>query len=269
MPDGNAVKPGDIVTTMSGQTVEILNTDAEGRLILCDALTYVEKYKPAAVVDIATLTGRHGDRARPRRHGTLRQQRFARARAARRRARTPGTAPGTCRCGTTTRSSSSRNFADIPNIGSRAGGSITAACFLSRFTKAYPWAHLDIAGTAWKSGAEKGATGRPVALLSHFLAEARGVTRIDFYRYAEDKLHFACRLAAKAYEKPERASWCTRPTAQVARATSTACCGPTSRLKFVPHCMAGAPVAAETPIILAASATTLPHHDVLLNLGDE
>jgi leucyl aminopeptidase len=170
MPDGNAVKPGDVVTTMSGQTVEILNTDAEGRLILCDALTYVEKYKPAAVVDIATLTG-----AMVIALGHVATGLFANS---------DPLAKELIQAGETAwdrawhmplwddyQEGLKSNFADFPNIASRAGGSITAACFLSRFTKAYPWAHLDIAGTAWKSGAEKGATGRPVALLVHFLTK--------------------------------------------------------------------------------------------------
>jgi leucyl aminopeptidase len=174
MPGGNAIKPGDIVTTMSGQTVEILNTDAEGRLILCDALTYVEKYKPAAVVDIATLTG-----AMVVALGHVATGLFA---------NTDALARELIAAGETAwdrawhmplwddyQDALKSNFADIPNIGSRAGGSITAACFLSRFTKAYPWAHLDIAGTAWKSGADKGATGRPVAMLSHFLVKRAGV----------------------------------------------------------------------------------------------
>ncbi len=169
MPGGNAIKPGDIVKTMSGQTVEILNTDAEGRLILCDALTYVEKYKPAAVVDIATLTG-----AMVIALGHVATGLFANSDPLARELVQAGE-------GAWDRAwhlpmwedyqeQLKSNFADFPNIGTRAGGSITAACFLSRFTKSYPWAHLDIAGTAWKSGAEKGATGRPVALLAHFLA---------------------------------------------------------------------------------------------------
>jgi leucyl aminopeptidase len=170
MPDGNAIKPGDVVTTMSGQTVEILNTDAEGRLVLCDALTYVEKYKPAAVIDIATLTG-----AMVISLGHVATGMFS---------NNDGLAREVIDAGTASwdrawhlpmwddyQDMLKSNFADFPNIGTRAGGSITAACFLSRFTKAYPWAHLDIAGTAWKSGAEKGATGRPVALLSTFLAK--------------------------------------------------------------------------------------------------
>jgi len=169
MPGGNAIKPGDIVTTMSGQTVEILNTDAEGRLILCDALTYVEKYKPAAVVDIATLTGAmvialgHVATGVFSNSDALAREILAAGETAQDRAwHMP--------LWDEYQEALKSNFADFPNIGSRAGGSITAACFLSRFTRAYPWAHLDIAGTGWKSGAEKGATGRPVALLSHFLA---------------------------------------------------------------------------------------------------
>jgi leucyl aminopeptidase len=168
MPGGNAIKPGDIVTTMSGQTVEILNTDAEGRLILCDALTYVEKFKPSAVVDIATLTG-----AMVIALGHVATGLFANsdplARELLQAGETAWDRAWHMPLWDDYQEALKSNFADIPNIGARAGGSITAACFLSRFTKSYPWAHLDIAGTAWKSGAEKGATGRPVALLSHFL----------------------------------------------------------------------------------------------------
>ena len=170
MPDGNAIKPGDVVTTMSGQTVEILNTDAEGRLVLCDALTYVEKYKPAAVIDIATLTG-----AMVISLGHVATGMFSNNDALAREVIDAGTTSWDrawhLPMWDDYQDMLKSNFADFPNIGTRAGGSITAACFLSRFTKAYPWAHLDIAGTAWKSGAEKGATGRPVALLSHFLAK--------------------------------------------------------------------------------------------------
>ena len=165
LPNGKATKPGDIVRSMSGQTIEVLNTDAEGRLILCDALTYAERYEPAAVVDIATLTG------------------------------AMVIALGHVACGVFSNSDSlgrallnagedafdrgwqlplwddyqealNSNFADFANIGGRAGGSITAACFLSKFAKKFDWAHLDIAGVAWKEGKEKGATGRPVPLLT-------------------------------------------------------------------------------------------------------
>ncbi len=174
MPSGRATRPGDIVTSMSGQTIEILNTDAEGRLILCDALTYVERFKPAAVVDIATLTGacvtalghhntglftRHDDA-----HDALANQLLAAGKAANDTAwRMP--------IEDAYQEQLKSNFADIANIGGPPGGSITAACFLERFTRKYTWAHLDIAGTAWKSGAAKGATGRPVPLLATFLME--------------------------------------------------------------------------------------------------
>jgi len=170
MPGGRAIKPGDVVTTMSGQTVEILNTDAEGRLILCDALTYVEKFKPAAVVDIATLTG-----AMVIALGHVATGLFSNsdplARELIQAGETAWDRAWHMPLWDDYQEALKSNFADIPNIGSRAGGSITAACFLSRFTKTYSWAHLDIAGTAWKSGAEKGATGRPVALLAHFLTK--------------------------------------------------------------------------------------------------
>lgn len=169
MPDGLAVKPGDIVTSLSGQTIEILNTDAEGRLILCDALTYAERFKPALVIDVATLTGAcvialgHHASGLFSSHDTLAAELEQAGIAAQDRAwRMP--------LWDDYQSQLDSNFADIGNIGGRAGGSITAACFLSRFTKKYPWAHLDIAGTAWKSGKEKGGTGRPVPLLTHFLA---------------------------------------------------------------------------------------------------
>ena len=168
MPSGRATKPGDIVKSMSGQTIEVLNTDAEGRLILCDALTYAERYEPAAVIDIATLTG------------------------------AMVIALGHVCCGVFSNSDSlargllnageesfdrgwqmplwddyheglNSNFADFANIAGRAGSSVTAACFLSKFAKSTIWAHLDIAGVAWKEGKEKGATGRPVALLTTWL----------------------------------------------------------------------------------------------------
>ena len=168
MPDGLAVKPGDIVTSLSGQTIEILNTDAEGRLILCDALTYVERFDPAVVIDIATLTGacvialgHHASglfSADDVLAGELEQAGIV---AQDRAWRMP--------LWDDYQSQLDSNFADIGNIGGRAAGSITAACFLSRFTKKYRWAHLDIAGTAWKSGKEKSGTGRPVPLLTHFL----------------------------------------------------------------------------------------------------
>ena len=171
MPSGTATRPGDIVTSMSGQTIEILNTDAEGRLVLCDALTYVERFKPAAVIDIATLTGAcvvalgHINSGLFSPDDELAAELLGAARAASDPAwRMP--------VEDDYQESLKSNFADMANIGGRPGGSIVAACFLARYTKAYRWAHLDIAGTAWKSGAAKGATGRPVPLLTAFL-EAR------------------------------------------------------------------------------------------------
>ncbi len=170
MPSGRALKPGDIVTSMSGQTIEVLNTDAEGRLILCDALTYAERFEPAAVIDVATLTGAcvialgHVATGLYSSQDSLARDLVAAGEEVGDRAwhmplweeyqellKSP--------------------FADMANIGGRAGGSISAACFLSRFAKAYDWAHLDIAGTAWKSGKDKGSTGRPVPLLVQYLQD--------------------------------------------------------------------------------------------------
>jgi leucyl aminopeptidase len=168
LPSGTATKPGDIVTSMSGQTIEVLNTDAEGRLILCDALTYAQKFDPAAIIDIATLTGacvvalgkhvsgllsnsdtlarqllKSGDNADdPAWRLPIRDEYMAQLKS---------------------------NFADMANIGGRDAGTITAACFLSRFVDDMNWAHLDIAGTAWRSGGQKGSTGRPVPLLIEYL----------------------------------------------------------------------------------------------------
>jgi leucyl aminopeptidase len=170
MPGGNASRPGDIVTSMSGQTIEILNTDAEGRLILCDALTYAERFNPAAVIDIATLTGAcvialgHAasglySNNEALAHELLRAGEYAHDRA------------WEMPLWDDYQDQLKSNFADMANIGGRPAGSITAACFLSRFTKKYTWAHLDIAGTAWKSGKEKGSTGRPVPLLTQFLIQ--------------------------------------------------------------------------------------------------
>ncbi|MBD3648862.1 MAG: leucyl aminopeptidase [Pseudomonadales bacterium] len=170
MPSGKASRPGDIVTTMSGQTVEILNTDAEGRLVLCDALTYIGKFKPATVVDIATLTG-----ACVIALGSHASALYA---------NDEELAGKLLEAGETTRDRAWRMplwedyqtqlksaFADVANIGGREAGSITAACFLARFTKKYRWAHLDIAGTAYKANANKGSTGRPVGLLTQYLMD--------------------------------------------------------------------------------------------------
>jgi leucyl aminopeptidase len=168
MPGGNATKPGDIVTSMSGQTIEILNTDAEGRLILCDALTYAERYEPEVVIDIATLTGAcvialgHVASGLLSNNEELAMELLnASEQAADRAWHLP--------LWDDYQEQLKSNFADMANIGGRAAGTITAACFLSRFTKKYRWAHIDIAGTAWESGKKKGATGRPVPLLTQFL----------------------------------------------------------------------------------------------------
>lgn len=168
LPSGKATKPGDVVTSSSGQTIEILNTDAEGRLILCDALTYAERYQPAAVVDIATLTGAiivalgrspHGLFSN---HQPLAHELLAAGQAAADRA-------WEMPLWDEYQEQLKTNFADMANIGGPDGGAITAASFLARFTSKYHWAHLDIAGTAWKGGDQKSATGRPVPLLTHFV----------------------------------------------------------------------------------------------------
>jgi leucyl aminopeptidase len=170
MPDGAASKPGDIVKSMSGQTIEILNTDAEGRLILCDALTYAARFEPDTVVDIATLTGAcvialgHVASGLYSNEDKLARDLLDAGDYSYDRAwQLP--------LWDDYQQQLDSNFADMQNIGGRAGGSITAACFLSRFTKDFRWAHLDIAGTAWKSGKEKGSTGRPVPLLAQYLIQ--------------------------------------------------------------------------------------------------
>ncbi|MGE0312566.1 MAG: leucyl aminopeptidase [Lautropia sp.] len=173
MPSGRATRPGDIVTSMSGQTVEILNTDAEGRLVLCDALTYVERFKPAAVVDVATLTGACVI-ALGHHHAGLFSSDDALAGSLVQAGNDIGDTCWRMPVDDAYQEGLKSPFADVANVGGRAGGAITAACFLARFTKAYPWAHLDIAGVAWKSGANKGATGRPVGLLARYLIEQAG-----------------------------------------------------------------------------------------------
>ena len=178
LPGSRAVKPGDVVTSMSGQTIEVLNTDAEGRLVLCDALTYAERFKPKAVLDIATLTG-----ACVVALGGVRSGFF--------------TADAQLSAALAAASESSQDlcwhmpldddyaeglktsFADVANVAGRAGGAVTAAKFLQRFTTKYRWAHLDIAGTAWKSGTAKGATGRPVGLLLDYLLDQAAAGPVD------------------------------------------------------------------------------------------
>ncbi len=168
MPGGNANKPGDVVTSMSGQTVEVLNTDAEGRLVLCDALTYVERFKPTSVIDIATLTGAcvialgsHASGLLGNSEPLARELLTAGKESYDRAWQLPLWSEYQKQLDT--------NFADMANIGGREAGTITAACFLSRFARKFKWTHLDIAGTAWKGGKAKGATGRPVPLLTQFL----------------------------------------------------------------------------------------------------
>lgn len=168
MPAGNASKPGDVVTTMSGLTVEILNTDAEGRLVLCDALTYAERYKPSAVINMATLTGACVV-ALGHHHSGLFSNNDALAAELQSAGQTQRDTAWLMPLDGAYHEQLKSNFADLANIGGMPAGSVTAACFLSRFAEKYPWAHLDIAGTAWKSGAAKGSTGRPVALLSQFI----------------------------------------------------------------------------------------------------
>ncbi|PMR69251.1 leucyl aminopeptidase [Halomonas heilongjiangensis] len=178
MPDGRATKPGDIIKTLKGLSVEVLNTDAEGRLVLCDALTYAERFEPASVVDIATLTGAAIIALGHHATGLLSND--------------DDLALDLLDAGETAwdrawhlplwdeyQEQLESNFADLANIGGRPAGTITAACFLSRFADKFPWAHLDIAGTAWTSGKQKGASGRPVGLLTQYLLdreeEARSV----------------------------------------------------------------------------------------------
>lgn len=216
MPSGKATKPGDVVTSMSGQTIEILNTDAEGRLILCDALTYAERFKPAVVVDIATLTG-----ACVIALGHLHSGLFS---------KDDELADALLKAGQSAQDTAWRmplddeygeglksNFADLANVGGREGGSITAAWFLSKFTKAYRWAHLDIAGTAWKSGGAKGGTGRPVGLLTQFLLDqaAAGKDALAPRAAKSGKADKAIKPAAKPVAKPA-AKTATKPAAKPA-----------------------------------------------------
>ncbi|GED23020.1 leucyl aminopeptidase [Halomonas halmophila] len=178
MPDGLATKPGDIIRTLKGLSVEVLNTDAEGRLVLCDALTYAERFEPASVVDIATLTGAVIIGLGHHATGLM--------------ANDDDLALDLLDAGETAwdrawhlplwdeyQEQLDSNFADLANIGGRPAGTITAGCFLSRFADKYPWAHLDIAGTAWQSGAQKGASGRPVSLLTQYLLDRAGDSRVE------------------------------------------------------------------------------------------
>jgi leucyl aminopeptidase len=175
MPSGSASRPGDVVTSMSGQTVEILNTDAEGRLVLCDAMTYAERFAPSAVIDIATLTGACIIALGHVAAGMYSNKSWL-AEALLRSADDALDRVWQMPLWDDYQEQLNSNFADMANIGGRPAGSVTAACFLSRFARKYPWAHLDIAGVAWKSGRDKGSTGRPVPLLCSFLLD-RDATR--------------------------------------------------------------------------------------------
>jgi leucyl aminopeptidase len=168
MPSGSATRPGDVVKSMAGITIEILNTDAEGRLILCDALTYVKRFKPRSIVDIATLTGacvvalgKHATGLFSNDEALAAELLAAGNEAHDRAWQMP--------VWDDYQEQLKSNFADVANIGGPNAGSVTAACFLSRFATGEKWAHLDIAGTAWEQGAAKGATGRPVGLLLRYL----------------------------------------------------------------------------------------------------
>ena len=202
MPDGSAVKPGDVVTSMSGQTIEILNTDAEGRLVLCDALTYAERFKPQAVVDIATLTG-----ACVVALGAVRSGMFSNDELLAKALYDAGEASlDPCwrlPLDDEYAEGLKTNFADVANIAGRAGGAVTAAKFLQRFTGKFPWAHLDIAGTAWRGGSAKGATGRPVPLLVDYLLAQ--VNPIDATTVASGKSAVVAKAVRKPAVKPRAA----------------------------------------------------------------
>jgi leucyl aminopeptidase len=202
MPSGSSTKPGDVVTSMSGQTIEVLNTDAEGRLILCDALTYAERFKPAAVVDIATLTGACVVALGHVHSGLYSaddQLADALLQAGLQSQDTAWRMPIDDEYGEALKS----NFADMGNVGSREGGANAAAVFLGKFTKAYRWAHLDIAGSAWKSGGAKGGTGRPVGLLTQFILSqaAAGKEAIAPLPAKAGKVPAAKKVARKAAAK--------------------------------------------------------------------
>jgi len=213
MPSGTATKPGDVVKSMSGQTIEVLNTDAEGRLILCDALTYAERFKPAAVVDIATLTG-----ACVIALGNIHSGLFsaddelaqALLNAGQASLDTAWRMPLDEEYGEALKS----NFADLGNVGGREGGAITAAVFLSKFTQAYRWAHLDIAGTAWKSGGAKGGTGRPVGLLTQFLLDQAAAGKDALQRKVEAKKLADKPAAKKSVARKSAAKPAAKPAAE-------------------------------------------------------
>eukprot|EP01031_Cornospumella_fuschlensis_P022056 gene22056-27015_t len=282
MPSGQAVKPGDVVTSMSGQTIEILNTDAEGRLVLCDALTYAERFKPKAVIDIATLTG-----ACVIALGAVRSGLFSSdddlALALQKAGEDSGDVCWRMPLDEDYAEGLKTRFADVANVGGRAGGSITAAKFLQRFATQFPWAHLDIAGTAWRSGAAKGATDRfqhrdPSTRESGCQNQGQSqhrahltvtcMTRIEFHFNAPERLQYACRLLRKAHGRSLRVGVVGAPATlrQLDAALWTF-----SATDFLPHSTTAHPADIQdaSAILLSHNTTDLGVLDVLLNLGDE
>lgn len=265
MPSGGATRPGDIVTTMSGQTVEILNTDAEGRLVLCDALTYAERFKPQSVIDIATLTGAcivalgsNTSGLMGNNEALVRQLLKAGEFADDRAWQLP--------LFDEYQEQLDSPFADIANIGGPKAGTITAGCFLSRFAKKYHWAHLDIAGTAWISGGkDKGATGRPVPLLTQYLRTGQ-VTRVDFYVIPSAdpsaRLQVACRLAEKAWRQGMQVYLHCADEAQ--RSELDGRLWSFRGEAFIPHSLAEED--AEAPVALGLGEPPGNHRDLLINL---
>jgi leucyl aminopeptidase len=263
MPGGNATRPGDIVTTMSGQTVEILNTDAEGRLILCDALTYAERFSPSAVIDVATLTGACVVALGHVASGLFaNDQKLADAVVA--AADDAWDRVWQLPVWTEYQEQLQSNFADFANIGGRPAGSVTAACYLARFTEKLRWAHLDIAGTAWKHGRE---AARAAAHAFCAAPRREAVTGIDFYFNAQDRLQVACRLAAKACARGNR-MLVYAPQAELAQRFDKLL-WTFQAVSFVPHCMAHDAIAPETPVLIAMEPEPVPGCEVLLNLADE
>jgi leucyl aminopeptidase len=214
MPDGRSIKPGDVVTSMSGQTIEILNTDAEGRLILCDALTYATRFQPRAVVDIATLTG-----ACVIALGAVRSGMFSANDDLANALHAAGEqAQDLCwrmPLDEEYADGLKTNFADVANVGGRAGGAISAAKFLQRFASTLPWAHLDIAGTAWKSGPAKGSTGRPVGLLLQFLLTQDAVPSAPAPKAPKAPIARPTRKVAPATTKARKVATPAAPAPQV------------------------------------------------------
>jgi leucyl aminopeptidase len=226
MPSGHATKPGDIVKSMSGQTIEILNTDAEGRLILCDAITYARRFKPEVVIDIATLTGACvvalGNHLSGL-FGNDEEPIDALEQAGRRADDRAWPMPIGDEYGDQLKS----NFADFANVAGREGGAITAACFLAKFTDGLKWAHLDVAGTAYQGGSQKGSTGRPVPLLVDYLLNKQCASSTTCSRKTRPTRVCAGR-AASPNRRRNKARGCTcKPPVTRKPSGSMTCCGPT------------------------------------------